>query len=69
MNQTLSQSVRSLYGVWPLTASMEVKNTHANVTTQGILNKFIEVSFLHGLAVMLSLSRFLLVKYLMQQEK
>ena len=37
------QSVRSLYGVWPLTASMEVKNKYAYVITQDICNKFIEV--------------------------
>jgi hypothetical protein len=40
------QIVRSLYGVWPLTASMEVKNKYAYVITQDICNKFIEVFFL-----------------------
>ena len=40
------QSVRSLYGVWPLTASMEVKNKYAYVIMQDICNKFIEVIFL-----------------------
>ena len=35
---------------WPLTASitLEVKNNHAYVTTQRILNKFIEINFLVG---------------------
>ena len=42
------QSVQSLYGVWPLTASIEVKNNHASVKTQRILNKFIEVNFSVG---------------------
>ena len=37
------QSVRSLYGVWPLIASMEVKNKYVYVITQDICNKFIEV--------------------------
>ena len=46
---------------WPLTASitLEVKNNHAHVTTQRILNKFIEIKFSVGcmvLAVMLSIS-------------
>ena len=45
------QSVRSLYGVQPLTASMEVKNNHAYVTTQRILYKFIEVNFYVGCMV------------------
>ena len=40
------QSVRLLYDVWPLTASMEVKNKYAYVTTQDICNKFIEIYFL-----------------------
>ena len=35
------QIVGSLYGVWPLTASMEVKNKYAYVITQDICNKFI----------------------------
>ena len=32
---------------WPLTASitLEVKNNHAHVTTQRILNKFIGIKF------------------------
>ena len=30
------QSVQLLYGVWPLTASMEVKNKYAYVITQNI---------------------------------
>jgi hypothetical protein len=38
--------VRSLYGVWPLTASMEVKNKYAYVITQDICDKFIKVKFL-----------------------
>ena len=46
-----SQSVRSLYGVWPLTASMEVKNKYAYVITQDICNKFIEVNFFVGCMV------------------
>ena len=37
--------MRSLYGVWPLTASMGVKNKYAYVITQDICNKFIEVIF------------------------
>ena len=51
--------MRSLYGVRPLAASMEVKNNHAHVTTQRILKKnhgnqlFCEM---YGLAVMLSIS-------------
>ena len=45
------QSVRSLYGVWPLTASMEVKNKHAYVITQDICNKFIEVIIFVGCMV------------------
>ena len=45
---TECQSVQSLYGVWHLAASMEVKNNHAHVTTQ----------IMYGLAVMLSISRF-----------
>ena len=45
------QSVRSLYGVWPLTASMEVKNNHAHVTTHRILNKFIGMKFSIGCMV------------------
>ena len=40
------QNVRLLYGVWPLTASMEVKNNYAYVITQDICNKFIELNFL-----------------------
>ena len=46
------QSVWSLYSVWPLTASMEVKNKYAYGITQDICNKFIEVNFfcgMHGL--------------------
>ena len=38
---------------------MEVKNNHAYVTTQRILNKFIEINFsggMYGLAVMMSIS-------------
>jgi hypothetical protein len=45
------QSVRSLYGVRPLAASMEVKNNHAHVTTPIILYKFIEVNFYVGCMV------------------
>ena len=45
------QSVWSLYGVWPLTASMEVKNNHAHVTTHRILNKFIGMKFSIGCMV------------------
>ena len=45
------QSVRLLYGVWPLTASMEVKNKYAYVITQDICNKFIEVNFFVGCMV------------------
>ena len=41
----MCQRVWSLYGVWPLTASMEVKNKHAYVITQEICNIFIEVIF------------------------
>jgi hypothetical protein len=37
--------VRWLYGVWPQTASMEVKNKCAYVIMQDICNKFIEVIF------------------------
>ena len=38
---------------WPLTASitLEVKNNHAHVTTQRILNSFIEVNFSVGCIV------------------
>ena len=38
---------------WPLTASitLEVKNDHAYVITQGICNKFIEVNFCVGCMV------------------
>ena len=43
------QSVPSLYGVWPLTASMEVKNKYAYVMTQDICNKFVEVNFFCGM--------------------
>ena len=43
--------MRSLYGVWPLTASMEVKNNYAYVITQGICNKFIDVHFFVGCMV------------------
>ena len=43
--------MRSLYGVWPLTASMEVKNKYAHVITQDICNKFIEVNFYVGCKV------------------
>ena len=43
------QSVHSLYGVWPLTASMEVKIMY--VITQDICNKFIEVIFVVGCMV------------------
>ena len=35
------QRMWSLYGVWPLTAFMEVKNKYAYVITQDICNKFI----------------------------
>ena len=45
------QSVRSLYGVWPVTASMEVKNKYVYVITQDICNKFIEVHFFVGCMV------------------
>ena len=39
--------------VWPLTASitMEVKNNHGHVTTQRILNKFIDIIFSVGCRV------------------
>ena len=39
---------------WPLTAFMrsEVKNDHAHVTTQRILNKFIEVNLSVGSMVL-----------------
>ena len=45
------QSVRSLYGVWPLTAFMEVKNKYAYVIRQDMCNKFIEVNFFVGCMV------------------
>ena len=45
------QSVRSLYGVWPLTASMEVKNKYGYVIMHDICNKFIEVNFFVGCMV------------------
>ena len=45
------ESVRSLYGVWPLTASMEVKNNYAYNIPQDICNKFIEVKFFVGCMV------------------
>ena len=52
MNQELKcQSVPSLYGVWPLTASMEVKNKYAYVNTQDICNKLIKVKFSVGCMV------------------
>ena len=53
------QSVRSLYGVWPLTASMEVKNKYAYVITQDICNKFIEVFFcgMYGFSAKSSIPR------------
>ena len=35
---------------------MEVNNNYAHVTTQRILNKFIEINFPVGLAIMLSIS-------------
>ena len=35
---------------------MEVKNDYAQVTTQRILNKFIEINGMYSLAVMLSIS-------------
>ena len=37
--------MRSLNGVWPLTASIEVKNKYAYVITQDICDRFIEVFF------------------------
>ena len=40
-----------VYSVWPLTASMEVKNKYAYVITQDICNKFIEVIFFVGCIV------------------
>ena len=43
--------MQSLYGVWPLTASMEIKNKYAYVITQDICNKFIEVNFFVGFMV------------------
>ena len=43
--------MRSLYGVWPLIAFMEVKNKYAYVITQDICNKFIEVNFFEGCMV------------------
>ena len=43
--------MRSLYGVGPLTASMEVKNKYAYVITKNICNKFIEVNFFVGCMV------------------
>ena len=45
MNQTLRND-----GFWPLKASTtsKVKNGHAHVITQGICNKFIEVTFYVG---------------------
>ena len=39
------QSVQTLYGVWPLTASMELKNKYAYFIAQDICNKFIDVNF------------------------
>ena len=39
------QSVQSLYGVWPRTASMEVKNKYVYVITQDICNRLIEAFF------------------------
>ena len=45
--------VQSLYGVWPLAASMEVKNNQAHFTTPMILYKFIEVTFSVGCMVWL----------------
>ena len=47
------QSVHSQQSFWPLTASItiEVKNEYAYVTTQRILNKFIEINFLVGCMV------------------
>ena len=41
--------------VWPLIASitLEVKNDHVHVTTQRILNKFIEANFSAGCLVWL----------------
>ena len=41
--------------IWPLTASItsEVKNNHAHVTTQRILNNFIDVNFSVGRMVWL----------------
>ena len=43
-------SVHSQYSVWPLAASItiDVKNNHAYVTTQGILGKFKEINFSVG---------------------
>ena len=43
----------SLYGVWPLPASMEVENKHAYVITQDICNKFIQVNVFVGCMVSL----------------
>ena len=37
--------MQSLYGVWPLTASMDVKNKYAYVITKDICKKFIEIKF------------------------
>ena len=54
-NIELSAKVCTYYNVfWPVTASitMEVKNNYAHVTTQRILNKFIEINF----SLMLSIS-------------
>ena len=48
---TKRQSVRLLYGVWPLATSVEDKNNHAHVTTPIILYKFIEVNFSVGCMV------------------
>ena len=47
------QSVHLLQFFWPQTASitMEVKNNHAHLTTQRILNKFIKINFSVGCMV------------------
>ena len=48
-----TEIVRTLYAVWPLTASMEVKKKYAYVITQDICNKFIELKFFVGCMVSL----------------
>ena len=53
MNQKLSQSVRRNLMFLPLTASttLEVKNDYAQVITQDICNKFIEINVWVGYVV------------------